>query len=111
MQQEHRPRQPQKCYQKKAAEWKWVGMTQHHLAQQVKTIPMLCTHAAEEERDLEEATGDMTCDSTSDSSDDADMGTDGSDNGETTEDDRKFMAQARECAKRSKDEQTKVTSP
>ena len=63
-------------------------------------------HAAPEERQLEEATGDMTVDSTSDSSDEADMGDDGE---ETTDEDRKYMALAQECAKRSKDEQTKVT--
>lgn len=61
---------------------------------------------AQEERELEEAAGDMTCDSTSGSADEADTGKD-----ETTEEDRRFMAEARERAMRSEDEQTKVCNP
>lgn len=61
---------------------------------------------AEEERELEEATGDMTCDSTSDSTDDeAEVDS----REETTAEDRKYMAEAQVRAKRSDDEQTKVS--
>jgi hypothetical protein len=66
------------------------------------------THAAEEERQLEEAiegTRVMTCDSTSDSSDEADMG--GNDQ-VTTEEDRQHMNRARELAEKSDDKETKV---
>lgn len=66
--------------------------------------PLVPGSSVDEQKDLEEANElDFgLCDSNSDNSDDADAA-------ETTDEDRAFMKETRECSKNSPDQQTKVS--
>ena len=68
---------------------------------------VIVSDTAEEQNDLEEAAKTLMCDSTSDDSD----GTLLDGDGESSEDDRRYMEEAKSMAMNSPDEQTKVSIP